>query len=413
MRRPGSKATTRGALWAGHAADLRDPHQVVSQWASPSEVDPRLLRHRARGRFWDVLEAASGTLIVTREYEHLVVALSARKGRRRVSYLRLPHPSGIAVDPRGGRLYVASTRNPNMVFELAPGRGFIARDEPRDAGLPEDALLPVSCRYLPGCLYLHDLAMIGGRLHGNSVAMNAIVELPDAGGFRPVWWPRSIEDGGRPLFGRNYLQLNSIAAGTDLASSFFSASAGKPSARRPGHLNFPVDGRGVIFSGKTREVSARGLTRPHSARLDRGTLWVANSGHGEVGRVTEGGFEPVTRLAGWTRGLCLDRGIAFVGTSHVIPRFARYAPGVDPATSECGIHAVDAGTGRVVGSLVWPFANQVFAIEMTKGFDTAGFPFTPGSRGRRQLEGLMFAASPMDPASLRPAAGSRSAPRTR
>ena len=47
-----------------------------------------------------------------------------------------------------------------------------------------------------------------------------------------------------------------------------------PSARRPGHLNFPVDGRGVIFSGRTRDVVATGLTRPHSARLHEGTITV-------------------------------------------------------------------------------------------------------------------------------------------
>ena len=68
-------------------------------------------------------------------------------------------------------------------------------------------------RYLPGCLYLHDLAILGGRLLANAVALNAVVELPEAGGFRPVWWPRSIDGACGPLFGRNYLQLNSIAAG--------------------------------------------------------------------------------------------------------------------------------------------------------------------------------------------------------
>jgi uncharacterized protein (TIGR03032 family) len=381
------------ALWAHHHADLRDPHQVVSQWSAASEIDPRLLRHRVRGRFWEALEAAGATLIVTREYEHLVVALSARQGRRRVSYLRLPHPSGLAVDAARGRLFVASTRNPNMVFELAPGRDAVARDGGRRAGVPPDALLPVACRYLPGCLYLHDLALVGGQLHGNAVALNAIVALEDDGRFRPVWWPRSIDGPRGPRLERNYLQLNSIAAGDDLRGSFFSASASAPSARRPGHLNFPVDGRGVIFSGRTREVMATGLTRPHSARLFRGALWVANSGYGEVGRVAEGRFERVVRLPGWTRGLCLDGGIAFVGTSRVIPRFRHYAPGVDPGKSETAVHAVDLASGRILGSLVWPLGNQIFAVEMAKGLRTAGFPFTAGRNARRGVERFFFTAT--------------------
>jgi hypothetical protein len=44
-----------------------------------------------------------------------------------------------------------------------------------------------------------------------------------------------------------------------LTTSYFSASAAKLSARRPGHRNFPVNKRGVIFSGTTREPIAGGV----------------------------------------------------------------------------------------------------------------------------------------------------------
>jgi len=384
-----SETTLLDALWAHHHAELRNPHEVIVQWESASEVDPRLLHHVVRGRFWETLEAAQATLIVTREYEHLVVALSVFKGRRRVSYLRVPHPNGLAVDVERRRLFIASTRNPNMLFELAPIVELLNRDGAAVADGLEGAMIPVSCRYLPGGLYVHDIAIIGGRLHANAVAMNAVVELPEAGGFRPVWWPHCIDGKSGPLFRRNYIQLNSIAAGEDLSSSFFSASAGAPAARRPGHLNFPVDGQGVIFSGRTREVLAAGLTRPHSARLHRGTLWVDNSGYGEFGRIEAGRFEPVIRLRGWTRGLCFDGEVAFVGTSRVIPRFRHYAPGVDLNRNETGVHAVDLNTGRVVGSLVWPLGNQIFAVELAKGLPTLGFPFS-GRRDRRRIEELFF-----------------------
>lgn len=398
MKRAASSRPRLDALWAHHHAELRDPLRVAAQWDSASEIDPRLLRHSVRGRFWETIEACRGTLIVTREYEHLVVALAIVKGRRRASYLRLPHPNGLAVDARRGLLYIASTRNPNMLFELAPAREFVDRDDAPAADGLEGALIPVRCRYLPGSLYIHDIALIDGRLHANAVAMNAVVELPENGGFRPVWWPRSIDGGRTPLFGRNYLQLNSIAAGKDLGRSFFTASAAVPSPRRPGHLNFPVDGRGVIFAGRTREVVASGLTRPHSARLHRGTLWVDNSGYGEFGRIVGGRFAPVVRLRGWTRGLCLAGDIAFVGTSRVIPRFRHYAPGVDLDRSETGIHAVDLKTGRVLGSLVWPLGNQIFAIEMTRGIATIGFASTGKPTERRRIEQLFFRGRvlPMD-----------------
>jgi uncharacterized protein (TIGR03032 family) len=322
------------------------------------------------------LEATGRAILVTREYEHLVMALAVHRGRPTVSYLALPHPSGLAVDRRRRRVYVASTRNPNQVIELAAER----------AG---GTLLPRRSWHLPGALYLHDLAFVGGRLHGNAVGLNAIVELREEGGFRPVWWPRAIDGRPGPLFARNYLQLNSIAAGPTLAKSYFSASAARPSARRPGHRNFPVDGRGVVFSGRTREVVAGGLTRPHSARLHRKRLWVDNSGYGQLVRLEDGRFDCVARLPGWTRGLCFDRGIAFVGTSRVLPRFRQYAPGLDHHRSRTGVHAVDLRSGRVLGSLFWPGGNQVFAVELAPP-GVRGFPARRPGADRARVTALFY-----------------------
>ena len=374
-------------LWAHHHAVLRDPHQIVSQWREASEIDPALLESRVRGAWWETLERAGATLLVTREYEHLVMAFCTAGGRRRVSYLHLPHPNGMAVDPARNRVHIASTRNPNLVFDFGPcatdGAG--GPVPPGSAGL----LLPTRASYLPGCLYTHDLALIGGRLHANAVGLNAVVRLPEEGGFEPVWWPRCLDAPAGPRMDRNYLQVNSIAAGPSLAASYFTASAATPSRRRPGHLNFPVDRRGVVFSGATREVVGVGLTRPHSARLRGKELWVDNSGYGELGRMTDGRFEPVVRLPGWTRGLCFRGDVAFVGSSRVIPKYRCYAPGLDPDHCETGVHAVDVSTGRVLGSVVWPAGNQIFAVEAVDDAVTSGFPFThPGERGRKRQTAL-------------------------
>jgi uncharacterized protein (TIGR03032 family) len=382
-----------GALWSSHHGELRDPHHVVVQWEWGSDVDPRLLERRVRGDFWGAVEQAGGSLIVSREYEHLLVALTVRRGRPRVSYLRLPHPSGIAVDSEGQRLHVASTRNPNMLFDFSPCRRFVDRRgvaSPRDL---ETALLPVRCRYLPGALYTHDLARLGRRLLANAVALNAVVDIDERGGAHPVWWPESIDGPRGPRHDRNYLQLNSIAAGRTIAESYFTASVEAPRARRPGDPRFPVDRQGVVFSGRTRRVVARGLTRPHSARLQGGRLLVANSGYGERVEIRGGRVETVARLPGWTRGLGGDARLAFVGTSRVLPRFRAYAPGLDPGRCECGVHAVDLRSGRIVGSLLWPEGNQIFAAELAHGLDTIGFPFT-ASRSARRVERFFFLGAP-------------------
>ena len=242
-------------LWARHSADWRDTAQVASQWREAAGLDPRLLEYRASPGWWRTLADLRLTLLVTRESENLVIAASAPQGKPRLSYFPLPHPSGVAVDRKSRCVHIASTRNPNQVFLLKPAGSRLQRPEVKTP-MPEGApLTPVSSAFYPGCLYLHDLALIAGKLYGNAVGHNAVVRLGADGHFERIWWPHCVEHRGAPAFDRNYIQLNSIAAGARLEDSFFSASSTTLGRLRPGHLRYPVDGRGVILSGRTPRTS--------------------------------------------------------------------------------------------------------------------------------------------------------------
>lgn len=377
-------------LWALHHGQWRHPQQIASHWEAARDTDPSLLKFRVRGTWWDTLAECGITLLVTREYEHLVMALQVSKSKPQISYMRLPHPSGLTVNRAENTVHIASTRNPNQVFDLKPVTSLMDRSDVQQPYLEDRPLVPVSSRFLPGSFYLHDLAIIGGELYANSVGQNAVVKLAKDSEPERVWWPASIETEAGPDFSKNYLQVNSIAAGNDLAGSFFSASAAKISARRPGHKNFPVDRRGIIFSGKTREPVATGLTRPHSARFYANQIWVDNSGYGELGFVQDGRFKPFLKLPGWTRGLAFYKKIAFVGTSRVIPRFKQYAPGLNVEKSLCGLHAVDMDSGKILGSLIWPYGNQIFAIDWAPREITSGFPFSATARHQSNREKELF-----------------------
>lgn len=387
----------RDELWSRHDREWRDPRQITSLWEEAAAVEASLLRTRERGAFWETLDRLKATLLVTREYEHLVVGLTVLAGKPLATYMRLPHPSGLVYDRTKRAVHLASTRNPNQIFQLRPVVGLSRRRDVELDSLPGRPLVPLRSHFYPGSTYLHDLALIGGRLHANAVGENAVVRVDD-GGLARVFWPRCIERRGRPHFDQNYIQLNSIAAGKTIRDSFFTASADAMTARRPGHRDFRVDGRGVVFSGATREPVAHGLTRPHSARLYRGKVWVANSGYGEIGTIVRARFEPATSLPGWTRGLALAKGVAFAGTSRVIPRFERYAPGLDVDQSRCGVHAVDTRSGEIIGSLIWPRGNQIFAVDWAPRSIVTGFPFsTATGRDGARAKQLFYAFRTGDP----------------
>src|SRR5262249_45055495 len=108
------------------------------------------------------------------------------------------------------------------------------------------------------------------------------------------------------------------------------------------------------------------------------------------GFVRQNVFQPVTRLRGWTRGLSFCKEIAFCGTSRVIPRFERYAPGLDLRASECGVHAVDARTGKIIGSLIWPRGHQIFSIDWLPAKITRGFAFESGALKKSDYRQLFY-----------------------
>lgn len=366
----------------------RDVRTVPAHWPDASEVPDTALRARTTGGWWSLLDSLGITLLLTREYEHFVLGLSTLDGKPYTSVLPLPHPSGLVADRKRGRVYIAGTRNPNQIMELRPCRAVWPRADRFTDAHATGTLLPQRTTFHPGSLYLHDLALIDGTLHGNAVGHNAIVRVDDAGTLEHVWWPRCIEtpsttrvphsragQKATPDFSRNHLQLNSIAPGRTLRESHFSASLGSIRKEKPGDTNFPVDGTGVIFSGKTREPICTGLTRPHSARLHRNRIWVDNSGYGELGFVRDGGLETVVRLPGWTRGLCFCKGYAFVGTSRVLPRFHHYAPGLRPERCVCSVQAVCLQSGSVKASIRWPGGNQIFAIDWLPRSLSPGLPF--------------------------------------
>jgi uncharacterized protein (TIGR03032 family) len=114
---------------------------------------------------------------------------------------------------------------------------------------------------------------------------------------------------------------------------------------------------GVVIEVPSGEVVCSGLSMPHSPRLaSDGTLWVLNSGTGEIGRVDQarGRFEPLAFLPGFLRGLTLLGGCAVVGLSE--PRENGTFAGLplqerlerERVPPRCGVMVVDLATGHIL-----------------------------------------------------------------
>ena len=57
---------------------------------------------------------------------------------------------------------------------------------------------------------------------------------------------------------------------------------------------------------------------------------------------------------------------------------------------QVGVHAVHARSGRILGSLIWPFGNQIFAIAAVPDRFTRRLPIIGTGRGEPVDEQTLF-----------------------
>ncbi|MDE2184663.1 MAG: DUF4915 domain-containing protein, partial [Alphaproteobacteria bacterium] len=219
--------------------------------------DPSLLAFETAGPFWEILEAERMSLAVSREYEHFVVVLGATNGVPRQSVLPLPHPSGIAFDQTRCELILSSTRTPNLIFWLRPVTAEDFRREivPEKLQPPEGVLfLPYRSVMLPGTLNIHEIALVGEELVATVTGHNFLARISQRGAWQRTWWPLCLDAVGRDGFRENHLQLNGIAAGATIDDSHFTAFSDSVDGPKPWKQGYGPRGKGVVFSGHSREV---------------------------------------------------------------------------------------------------------------------------------------------------------------
>lgn len=137
---------------------------------------------------------------------------------------------------------------------------------------------------------------------------------------------------------------------------------------------------GVVIDIQKSVIVARGLSMPHSPQWYQDTLWVLNSGTGELGSIdfSSQAFVPKIFLPGFLRGLQFFKHYALVGSSldRHEERFKNLALGEllekKKTTPVCGFFIVDMRSWTIVGKVE-------FKGEVTELYDIL---LVPGRRAR-------------------------------
>jgi uncharacterized protein (TIGR03032 family) len=370
----------------GNAA--RNPIDIISNSAESLEITSKSLKFEADEKFKSKLNELGISLIISREYENLVLSISPTQNGISQSFFPLAHPSGIAYNQNEKSLIIASTRNPNRIIEFKKNSDYLSRLENKFTPESKDYLIPIRSKNYPGAYYFHDLDFIDNQLYANSVGQNGIVKINlNSADIEDVFWQPNIKSA--DLNSANFIQLNSIAKGKTFEDSFFSASTENAGNLRPGHKNFKVDNQGVIFSAKSGKVIAKGLTRPHSARQYNNELYVLNSGYGEFGIIKNQKFHSLKKFDAWTRGLFFYENYAFIGLSRVLPKFIQYAPGIKQKKQECAIEIINLNTLKSEGKIKFPNGNQIFQIIGIQD-DKIKFPYSKIRENKNLIKSIFY-----------------------
>jgi uncharacterized protein (TIGR03032 family) len=316
-----------------------------------------LITCHASESFSDWMSRAGASIAIT-TYQAGKLVLLGWDGRRVTVLPRnFDRPMGLSVE---GRRLALATRLDLYVFADSPS--LAGEFRPDDPGRYDSLYLP-RVSYHTGDLNAHD---VGFGPEGIWIVATrfSCLALADADyNFRPRWHPPFIT----ALAPEDRCHLNGMAT-----------VEGRPQfATALGRTDVVVGWRprraegGVVLDVESGEVVVAGMCMPHSPRWHDGSLWVLNSGAGELWRIDprDGRREIVCSLPGYARGLGFLGPYALVGLGKI--RHSRIVGGLPVERRHprliCGLVVVDLRSGAARGTFE-------FTSGCTEIYDVAALP---------------------------------------
>lgn len=336
------------------------------------QVNRAVTSDRGRGRGGRVAVAYEHSVSLPERLRHLeasvllstyqagrVVSLGCHQGAMRVAFSRFDQAMGLCRTPTG-----VAVGSRDAIWTLPANREIAPRIQPE--GEHDIAFLARSAHH-SGPLMGHDLAWCADQLWLVNTLFSCLATLETPWSFVPRWRPPFIS----ALAPGDRCHLNGLAIAEDGSTPAWVTTLGETDTDN-GWREHKASG-GSLIQVSSGEVVLRGLAMPHSPRLYRSQLYLLDSGHGALLRVdpVSGVRHTLITLPGFTRGLDLYGGLAFVGLSQVRESsvFGGLPLQQGNNTLRCGLAIVDLSSGQLVETFWFQSGvEEIFSVSVLPGY---------------------------------------------
>jgi uncharacterized protein (TIGR03032 family) len=316
----------------------------------------RLFTYQASESLVDLLSQVGSSLLISTYQAGRLVAVGVSQGTLNVTLHTYERAMGLAVAHdrvavgSGPQLFFLQAM-PEIAAQLEPAGKF-------------DSCFVTRSSHLTGEIHSHELAFAGQQLWFVNTLFSCLCVLHPRLSFLPQWKPPFIS----AVTSEDRCHLNGLAM-ADGQPRYATALGQTDSAQgwRPGKA-----GGGCLIDIKNNATVATGFAMPHSPRVHQGQVWLLDSGTGRlvIVNLRSGTSETVAALPGYTRGLSLAGGFAFIGLCKIreTAEFGGVPIAARRESLKCGVAVVELASGNLVAMLEFTAGiNEIFAVEVLPG----------------------------------------------
>jgi uncharacterized protein (TIGR03032 family) len=331
---------------------LTETHEP--ELARPKSKDSvREVRYESTNNFAPILAHLGVSVVVSTYQAGKLVVLGTQAGALSLDFHNFKRAMGVAIAP--DRMAVGTS---DQVWLLRSSPQIAPHLE---SDTRHDACFLTRASWFTGEIQGHEMAWIGDELWVVNTRFSCLCTLDFEHSFVPRWQPAFVS----ALAAEDRCHLNGLAI--DQGMPRYVTALGETNTAagwRPGKAS-----GGCLIDFATKEVVVRGLAMPHSPRIHDKRVWLLNSGHGQLIEIDpqRGTWNVVAELPGYTRGLMIHGGLAFIGLSRIRERSTFGGLPLESRRDElqCGVAVVDIATGRVVAKMRFlSGVEEVFDVQI-------------------------------------------------